>query len=415
MEKGLKMRSVYFWKGTQSQESEKGCVKRSDKVILNTTKEPHIQINKFVMNQVMKRLFLYFLIFAQIIIINATTYIVDDDGPADFTTIQSAIDSASSGDTVFVKAGTYREVLIIDKNISLLGEGSDSTIILAEKNNVAVSILGDGIIKGFTITSEDSLKNDGILINVRYKIEIACNQIKKFKNGISIPDSPIWGSRYYLSHCTYDTCYIKIFGNIITNNKNGIYLDGNYLTGVTFEDTVTYDAVENWWGTVDELEIKKGIFDWEPRIVDFKNWLLEEVKNPIGAQYNGIHQNNIYGNSEWNIYVVHDPTGVKDKDLTSPSNFKLYQNHPNPFNSVTTIRYVLEHSGEVYLTIYNVLGQRIRTVSYDIRTIGVHETEWDGKNDEGKPVPSGVYFYILNVHSHSEQVSSQINRMLLLR
>jgi len=39
MEKGLKMRSVYFWKGTQSQESEKGCVKRSDKVILNTTKE----------------------------------------------------------------------------------------------------------------------------------------------------------------------------------------------------------------------------------------------------------------------------------------------------------------------------------------------------------------------------------------
>ncbi|MFH1212638.1 MAG: T9SS type A sorting domain-containing protein [Candidatus Neomarinimicrobiota bacterium] len=353
----------------------------------------------------MKRLLLYFLVFLQIIAVNATTYTVDDDGGADFTTIQSAIDSASSGDTVFVKAGIYSESITINKYISLLGVGYDSTTIVAQNNCVAVSIFEGGMIRGFTITSDDSLNSDGIFINVRSKIEIVNNKLVKLKNGIIIPDSPIWGSKYYLSSCTQDTCYIKIFGNIITCNKTGIYLDGCYLSGEIFDDTVTYDAVENWWGTVDSLEIKKGIFDWAPRKVDYNNWLLEEVNNPTGAQHNGIHQNNIYWNSEWNVFVAHDPTSVRREDINSPQKFALYQNYPNPFNPVTTIQYYVPTQNHCTLRIYNVLGQEVTTLLDEMKTPGSYSITWEAENE-----PSGIYFYRLQAGDYSET-----KKILLIR
>ena len=88
---------------------------------------------------------------------------VDDDGPADFTTIQSAIDSANNGDTVFVKAGIYKELITVNKNILLVGEGREKTIITSRASDighVVVNFSKEGIIRGFTITGGQN--NSGI-------------------------------------------------------------------------------------------------------------------------------------------------------------------------------------------------------------------------------------------------------------
>jgi hypothetical protein len=73
----------------------------------------------------------------------------------------------------------------------------------------------------------------------------------------------------------------------------------------------------------------------------------------------------------------------------------LDQNQPNPFNPVTTIRYTIERAGPVRLVIYNSAGQRVRTLVDTIRRAGVYVERWNGRDDRGRAVASGVYFYRL--------------------
>ena len=78
--------------------------------------------------------------------------------------------------------------------------------------------------------------------------------------------------------------------------------------------------------------------------------------------------------------------------------YRLYQNHPNPFNPTTTIRYEIPAgvaSVHVRLDIYDVQGHKIRGLVDEIRSGGVQYAEWDGLNDKGESASSGVYFYVL--------------------
>ena len=78
-----------------------------------------------------------------------------------------------------------------------------------------------------------------------------------------------------------------------------------------------------------------------------------------------------------------------------PVSYALEQNYPNPFNPSTTIRYSLAKKSDVTLEVYNTLGQRVRTLFSGARSTGQYESIWDGTNDNGGHVASGVYFYRL--------------------
>ncbi len=97
--------------------------------------------------------------------------------------------------------------------------------------------------------------------------------------------------------------------------------------------------------------------------------------------------------------TVEMPTGVLDGDAAStvPGEFALQQNYPNPFNAATVIRYTLERDADVQLRVYDVLGRTVATLVDDTQQLGVHEANWDGTNENGEPVASGLYFYRLTV------------------
>ncbi len=76
-----------------------------------------------------------------------------------------------------------------------------------------------------------------------------------------------------------------------------------------------------------------------------------------------------------------------------PYEFKLSQNYPNPFNPITNIRFQLPEASKVTLKIYNILGQEIKTVVSKNLDAGYHTVKWDGTNDFGLKVASGVYIY----------------------
>jgi hypothetical protein len=95
-------------------------------------------------------------------------------------------------------------------------------------------------------------------------------------------------------------------------------------------------------------------------------------------------------------------------DAAAP--FELAQNAPNPFNPVTTIPFELARAGRVTLDVYDVAGRRVRSLADGDLAAGLHQRSWDGRDDAGRAVASGVYFYRLKAAGRSET-----RRMLLLK
>ena len=93
-----------------------------------------------------------------------------------------------------------------------------------------------------------------------------------------------------------------------------------------------------------------------------------------------------------------------------PDEFALFQNYPNPFNPETLITYQLPRNAEVELTIYNLTGQQVRLLVNEAQSVGTHEIRWNGTDDSGNRVSSGVYVYRLRTGDFS-----QSNKMLLMR
>jgi len=85
-----------------------------------------------------------------------------------------------------------------------------------------------------------------------------------------------------------------------------------------------------------------------------------------------------------------------------PTTPALHQNYPNPFNPATTIRFDLNEEGPVTLRIFNVLGQEVITLVDEARPAGFWSVEWDGLNNSGNPVGSGVYLYRLETPALSQ-------------
>jgi hypothetical protein len=82
-----------------------------------------------------------------------------------------------------------------------------------------------------------------------------------------------------------------------------------------------------------------------------------------------------------------------EEETEIPSSFALGQNHPNPFNSKTAIEYSLPEESQVKIAIYNILGQKVKTLLDGTETAGHKRFIWDGENEKGKAVSSGIYFY----------------------
>ena len=99
----------------------------------------------------------------------------------------------------------------------------------------------------------------------------------------------------------------------------------------------------------------------------------------------------------------------KNKDFF-PKESTLGQNYPNPFNPSTVISYQLSVSSNVKLMIYNVLGQKIKTLVESFQNAGEHSLVWDATDERNNPVSSGIYFYCLQTNEMNFQ-----KKMILVR
>lgn len=103
-------------------------------------------------------------------------------------------------------------------------------------------------------------------------------------------------------------------------------------------------------------------------------------------------------------------TGVSSDNDKLPETFELSQNFPNPFNPMTEISFQLLRSDKVTFKIYNLLGQEIRTLADGQFAAGIHTVRWNGKDNSGNRVTSGIFIYRIHTDSFS-----QIKKMLLVK
>jgi hypothetical protein len=166
-------------------------------------------------------------------------------------------------------------------------------------------------------------------------------------------------------------------------------------------------------GTVSLSLVMEGIFPVEQDIV-LLDMLTREIHNLSETSSLAFHQSwdklpvypfkIIAGTPE---YVI-----AKTEEILSllPDNFALHQNYPNPFNPTTTIKFDIPEPTYISLKIYNLMGQEVRSLNNKWLPTGSHRLIWNGKDQQGIPVSTGVYIYRLQ-----SQKFQQTRKMLLLK
>ena len=98
--------------------------------------------------------------------------------------------------------------------------------------------------------------------------------------------------------------------------------------------------------------------------------------------------------AKYNIPLVHKKISlpeIQDNEITSAT--VNLSNYPNPFNPTTSINFSIEENTNVEISVYNAKGQKVKTLVSENLALGKHSVTWNGGDDHGKSVSSGIYFY----------------------
>ena len=224
-------------------------------------------------------------------------------------------------------------------------------------------------------------------------------------NGVYVFDA--WHVNYYNVHI--DDIFIE--NNIVQQNfeMEPVIFTGS-LSGNVYEEGTTNPVIN--------ANISAGTQGyWNMTYSDGTGYYYFNLPNGIYSLdcwkdgYLGFHEDEIIINNDnvvFDIYLVPDVDA--DDELILPVS-SLSQNYPNPFNPTTTISFsVTQTSPFVTIEIYNIKGQQVCTLVNEVFPAGRHSVLWDGRDDHGEPVSSGLYFYKLETGNFNA-----IKKMILIK
>ena len=170
------------------------------------------------------------------------------------------------------------------------------------------------------------------------------------------------------------------------NSDPGINLDDQYIITQLartwdFRDNLTSDTPPfdtQWWQY--EPDGSHISIEW-PMSLDMSY-------DPTSAAATASATGGPVGDPRW----MQSTVGI-DNDVNVPKEFTLKQNYPNPFNPTTDISFTIGQTSDINLTIYNLLGQKVRVLENASRQAGTHTLRWDGRDQMGQDVSTGVYLY----------------------
>jgi hypothetical protein len=188
-------------------------------------------------------------------------------------------------------------------------------------------------------------------------------------------------SLYYVNVNFSDVTSINGFEFGLSYDNTLLEVVPESITGLVGLSIPTYKE-----GVVDIASVFAGEEFNGSVIIGFKG-KGKSINNAVVEMTNAFVSDKVSG-----LSTVKELSGIK---LNIPTTYALSKNFPNPFNPTTTIEYAIPKSANVELVIYNMAGQKVRTLVNEHKEIGFFKVMWDGKNDRGETVASGLYFYKL--------------------
>ena len=242
-------------------------------------------------------------------------------------------------------------------------------------------------------------------------------------------DTAVFGSYTLISYGDEDIFTAKIdengnwqwvtqAGGNSSDKGYGISVDNNgnsYVTG-TFMDTATFGAYSLANNGANDIFVAKldvnGNISWVTNAGGSYDEIgygitLDDYDNIyITGYFAGLSifgSNTLTSIGETDIYVAKLGFGTSAEHDLVHANISLL-NYPNPFNPTTTISFSTQNDSQVELSIFNMKGQKVKTLAQNEFTKGSHSIIWNGDTDSGQSVSSGIYYYKLNVNGKTEVV-----------
>ena len=212
--------------------------------------------------------------------------------------------------------------------------------------------------------------------------------------------------------------------NLNHSSTRNLHLGVQLEAGATHYSSNIIDEVRLWNVARDSIQIRSTMNDTlgpeyystaDSGLVGY--WRLDTFED-LGVNSDGaddcrdLSSSLNHGDSEGNPVLVSSGAlvGIEEISNPIPLQFTLRQNYPNPFNPATTIEYDLPRSGNVTLSVHNIVGQQIKILVNEFQTAGARTIVWDGRNHSEELVSSGIYFYRLQVNR-----DVQSRKMLLIK
>ena len=281
-----------------------------------------------------------------------------------------------------------------------------------------------------TDDAQQSVSSGNVYASAPY-MELMLNWFQRRWGGaVRFPDIRIpQGSQInsaYISVVSFSTCWLRTYDSVAceavdsalsfssaqgsyelsdrwANRTNGVVVWNEDMRNSSIHPDSTPDLKDLLQEVVDRPDWKAG------------NSVVFIFKNMRDEKDSAMYEFRTSEDAGWeeSLFVSYTPpSDIGDEDSESPGRAALFldQNRPNPFNLKTNISYCLTSAGKVKLTIYDLLGRRVRTLTDGYQSVGCRSLDWDAKDDRGNTVTSGVYLYRLEGETFAET-----RKMLLLK
>ena len=146
-------------------------------------------------------------------------------------------------------------------------------------------------------------------------------------------------------------------------------------------------------GVSEEMEIDLELRDWQ--VVELPLEMINIEGRIAHIAFSGNLAGTFYLDDIRLVKAMPTITAVTEEQVGLPGRFALEQNYPNPFNRSTMIRFALPENAAVTLEVFNLLGQKVATLMEGAREAGTYTLRWEGRDDDGRALASGVYLYRL--------------------
>lgn len=369
--------------------------------------------------------------------------------PDDYATVQAAVAAAWNLDTILVCPGIYYgEIDFGSKNLVLMSSdcfGSTRHGNMSEALSRAEATILDGggtervltfddfeddrsVVMGFTIqngyaegyggaiycydTAAPTITNNIIRNNYSTSaagaIFVNTGAVTISHNLIVNNSSGFIGGALYVSSPTAKITNNTIYGNSTEEGGGGLYLgygtpllssnifwgnssttNGQEIECGTAELPMTYSVVQGGWPGVGNINV-------DPMFVDPANYNFNLTAGSpcVDAGDPSLPLDPDGSVADIGAYYFPHTVGLDDDaSVNLPSHFELLQNYPNPFNMAATIEYYLSERSRITINIYNLLGQKVKTLVDREEAAGSYTVTWDGTNTFGQSVSTGAYFY----------------------